>query len=62
MAWCICQRDNNPAGMKMSALGHPLVFSEQWANPSTIGHAAAGPKTSSYTGKAKELPLYTEVT
>ena len=48
--------------MKMSAQGDPLVFSEGQGNPHSTGQAEIGPKTSLYTGTAKELPLYTQVT
>ena len=59
--WCICQRDQNPAGMKMSSQGHALVFNEWQGNSHTTGQAFAGSKISLYSGTAKKLPLYTPV-
>ena len=37
----VCQRDNNPTGMKMSAQGHPLILKERREIPRTTGQAAA---------------------
>ena len=41
----------------MSAQGHPLVFNEQQVNPHTTWQAASAPKTSLYTGTAKDFSL-----
>ena len=56
--------------MKMSAKGHPSVYNEQQGNPhttgqlapkqqgnpNTTGQAAAGPKTTLYTGTTNSCP------
>ena len=47
---------------KLSAQGHLWVFNEQQGNSPTTGQATAGPKTALYTGRMKQLPLYTPTT
>ena len=46
----------------ISAQGHPLSSMTRRVKPHTTGQAAAGSKTSLYTGTARVLPLYTQVT
>ena len=40
---------------KCQAQGHPWVFNERQGNPHTTGQAAAGPKTTLYTGQESGL-------
>lgn len=42
--------------------GHPLVLNEREGNSHTTGQTPDDHKTSTYTGTAKELPIYTRVT
>ena len=46
----------------MSAQGHPLILNERRGSTHTTEQAAACPKISLDTRKAKQLPLYTQVT